>query len=338
MKRLLSLIVLLQCGVALFSAEPFRVMFYNVENLFDCRHDTLKNDNEFLPESARKWDWRKYNDKLSKIAKVIVATSYKNVPDLVGLCEVENDKCLTDLTKNSPLREAGYRYVMTDSPDERGIDVALLYQRATFKLISCNSVRIPNRVIDRHPTRDILHVTGKVVSGDSLDVFVCHMPSRSGGEKKSEPYRLFTSKILKQYVDSVMKVRRNPNIIIMGDFNDYPTSKSIADVLDAKAPSKKNRIEKEKLYNLMDGRKDGTYRYKGEWNVLDQMVVSGNMLRKRNNISTKYNNANIVKHQFLMEEDDKYGGLTPSRTYWGSRYHGGYSDHLPVSLDLKIKN
>ena len=106
--------------------------------------------------------------------------------------EVENDHCLKDLTENSPLREAGYRYVMTDSPDERGIDVALLYQRGTFKLVGKNCISVPYKEIERRPTRDILHVTGQVASGDTLDVFVCHMPSRAGGEEKSEPYRLFT--------------------------------------------------------------------------------------------------------------------------------------------------
>lgn len=167
-----------------------RVMFYNVENLFDCQHDTLKNDYEFLPDAPKGWTQARYHDKLARIAKVIIATGEENVPDLVGLCEVENDHCLKDLTENSPLREAGYRYVMTDSPDERGIDVALLYQRGTFKLVGKNCISVPYKEIERRPTRDILHVTGQVASGDTLDVFVCHMPSRAGGEEKSEPYRL----------------------------------------------------------------------------------------------------------------------------------------------------
>lgn len=338
MKKRLLAIALFCSALTINAAEPFRVMFYNVENLFDCQHDTLKNDKEYLPTSVKKWDLQKYNDKLSKISKVIAATSLKNVPDLVGLCEVENDHCLTDLTEHSPLREAGYRYVMTDSPDERGIDVALLYQRETFKLLSKNTIGISNAVINRHPTRDILHVTGKVASGDTLDVFVCHMPSRSGGEEKSEPYRLFTAQILSNYSDSVMNVRKNPNVIIMGDFNDYPTNNSIVKVLGAKAPSKENKVERRRLYNLMDGRKDGSYRYKGEWNILDQMIVSGNMLMKGSKVSTSYDKAQILKHPFLFEEDDRYGGPTPNRTYFGNRFHGGYSDHLPICVDLNIKN
>lgn len=338
MKNRFLAVALLFSALTINAAEPFRVMFYNVENLFDCQHDTLKNDKEFLPSSVKKWDEAKYNDKLSKISKVIIATSGKNIPDLVGLCEVENDNCLTDLTEHSPLREAGYRYVMTQSPDQRGIDVALLYQRSTFKLLDKNLISIPNEAIERYPTRDILHVTGKVVSGDTLDVFVCHMPSRSGGEQESEPYRLFTSQILKLYADSVMAVRKSPNVIIMGDFNDYPTNNSIAKVLGATAPSQENKVEKRKLYNLMDGKQDGTYRYKGEWGILDQMIVSGNMLDEENGVTTSFDKAQIVKHPFLLEEDDRYGGDTPSRTYWGNKFHGGYSDHLPISLDINIKN
>lgn len=216
-KTILFLCLCYLVGVT-YAQEPFRVMFYNVENLFDCQHDTLKNDYEFLPDAPKGWTQARYHDKLARIAKVIIATGEENVPDLVGLCEVENDHCLKDLTENSPLREAGYRYVMTDSPDERGIDVALLYQRGTFKLVGKNCISVPYKEIERRPTRDILHVTGQVASGDTLDVFVCHMPSRAGGEEKSEPYRLFTAQILKIAADSVMNIRQHPNVMIMGDF------------------------------------------------------------------------------------------------------------------------
>ena len=332
-KIILFLCVCCLVGVA-YAQEPFRVMFYNVENLFDCQHDTLKNDYEFLPDAPKGWTRARYNDKLAKIAKVIVATGVKDVPDLVGLCEVENDHCMKDLTEYSPLREAGYRYVMTDSPDQRGIDVALLYQRGSFKLLGKNSIRIPNEEIDRTPTRDILHVTGQVLSGDTLDVFVCHMPSRSGGEEKSEPYRLFTAQILHASVDSLMNVRRHPNILIMGDFNDYPTNNSIAKVLGAVAP--KGEVQATKLYNLMDGRKDGTYRYRGELGILDQLIVSGFLLQGHAGIRTSYDKAQIVRFPFLLEEDEKYGGDIPFRTYWGRKYHGGFSDHLPVCVDFEI--
>ena len=175
--------LLLAAGCSLAPAvaqQKFRVMEYNVENLFDCEHDSLKNDYEFLPDNPKGWNLSRFYDKLNKIGKVILAAGEDQVPDLVGLCEVENEHCVQQLVTNSPLREANYRYAMTESPDERGIDVVLLYQPETFRHLSTQTVRIPSEKIDRRPTRDILHVSGKVVSGDTLDVFVCHMPSRSG--------------------------------------------------------------------------------------------------------------------------------------------------------------
>ena len=322
--------------VTVSAQQQFRVLEYNVENLFDCQNDSLKNDEEFLPTSPRSWTYARFQDKVNKISKVILAASGEQVPDLVGLCEVENEYCVQQLVGHSPLKDAGYRYAMTDSPDQRGIDVVLLYQPATFRHLGTQIIRIDSKKLDRRPTRDILHVSGRVVSGDTLDVFVCHMPSRSGGEAKSEPYRLFTAKYLREAADSVMAERQHPNVIIMGDFNDYPTNRSITEVVGAVKPGKK--VEKTRLYNLMDGKEGGTYRYRGEWGILDQMIVNGYMLKGNKRIKVNYKDAGIITYPFLLEEDDRYGGDIPSRTYWGKKYHGGYSDHLPVLLKLKIKD
>jgi len=311
---ILSLFLCFPCQVE--AQESFRVMFWNVENLFDTKDDPQKNDNEFLPDAIRHWNYFRYRDKLKNLAKGIIASGREYVPDLVGLCEVENDSCLYDLTRRSPLREAGYRYVITDSPDQRGIDVALLYQRGSFRLLQHQSIRIPNKRLKKDPTRDILHVVGKVLSGDSLDVFVCHMPSRRGGQAKSEPYRLLTARILKQAVDSVMAIRKSPHVVVMGDFNDYPTDKSM-----------KILCSDDRLRNLMIDRKEGTYRYRGEWGILDQFLVSENVKVKK---------VEILRHPFLLEEDEKYGGDKPFRTYNGMKYLGGFSDHLPVSFDWEM--
>ena len=187
----------------------FRVACWNTENLFDTRHDSLKNDYEFLPNAIRHWNYNRYKKKLSDIARVITAIGEWNPPALIGLCEVENDTVLRDLTRRSPLQELDYRYVMTDSPDLRGIDVALIYQRDLFKLLSSRSISIP--VFRQHrPTRDLLHVNGLLLTGDTLDVFVCHLPSRSGGAKESEPYRLHAAQILRTEVDSVLHTRLHP--------------------------------------------------------------------------------------------------------------------------------
>ena len=301
--------------------ESFRVMFWNVENLFDIKDEPRKSDEEFLPDAIRHWNSFRYHDKLKKLAKTIVASGDERVPDLVGLCEVENDSCLYDLTRRSPLREAGYRYVMTDSPDERGIDVALLYQRGSFKLLGKRSIRIPHEQVRRAPTRDILHVTGRILSGDTADVFVCHFPSRGGGQAKTEPYRLLAAKVLRHTVDSLKQVRQHPYLIIMGDFNDSPSDKSLRKVLCGKGD----------LVNLMKGMKDGTYRYRGEWGIYDQFIVSANVPVKRKGVQ-------ILRHPFLLEEDEKYGGDKPFRTYNGMKYVGGYSDHLPVVFDFLIRD
>ena len=322
--------------ISIRSQQPFRVMFWNVENLFDIRNDSLKNDEEFLPEATRRWTFFRYRDKLKKVAKTIVASgNEEQVPDLVGICEVESDSCLYDLVKRSPLREAGYRYVMTDSPDRRGIDVALIYQRSSFRYLQHQSIRIPHEQVKRDPTRDILHVSGRILSGDTLDVVVCHMPSRSGGKSRTEPFRLLTAGIVRRTVDSLMQVRLHPHLIIMGDFNDYPSDKALNKVLCGRGD----------LRNLMEDMEEGTYRYRGEWGIFDQFLISENMLAKKENVKAKIKyagaylkNVQILRHPFLLKEDDRYGGDKPFRTYNGLKYEGGYSDHLPIALDLLIRD
>ena len=336
LKRLGALLAL---GGAFFfqlaAQQPFRIMEYNVENLFDCRHDSLKQDGEFLPSGVRGWNRFRFAEKVNKVAKVILAASGRQVPDLVALCEVENDYCLRTLVRYSPLRDAAYEYVMTDSPDERGIDVALLYQPATFRMLEFRPIRIPLEQLGHRPTRDILHVSGRVISGDTLDVFVCHFPSRSGGQKRSEPYRLQAASCLKQAADSVRSVRQRPNIVITGDFNDYPSDRSLREVLGASRLGE-DEVSCGRFYNLMDGKPGGTYRYKGEWNILDQMIVGGELLQDSSSVRTDYGKARILSFPFLLEEDETYGGETPFRMYRGMRYHGGYSDHLPLLLELEI--
>lgn len=317
----------------LAAQQQFLVMEYNVENLFDTKHDSLKDDKMYLPDSPRGWTYTKFNKKIHDISKVILASSGSHVPDIVGLCEVENQYCAERLVKHSPLRAAGYEYIMTESPDMRGIDVLFLYQPYTFKPIHKTSIRIPTTEIGGRPTRDILHVSGKVISGDTLDIFLCHFPSRFGGWKASEPYRLLAARYLKESVDSVISLRETPYIIIMGDFNDYPDNRSIREILGASRPE--SDIYENKLYNLMDGKSGGTYKYRGEWGILDQMIVNGRLLQS-GNVSTSYSKAHIIRYPFLLEEDEKYGGTMPFRTYTGMRYNGGYSDHLPVMLELEI--
>ncbi len=317
---------------------PFRVVSWNIENLFDTHRDSLKNDHEFLPEATRHWNYTKYKKKLTDIARVIMAIGEWNPPALVGLCEVENDTVLHDLTRRSPLKELNYRYVMTHSPGLRGIDVALLYQRDLFSLLSSRSIPIP--ALKRYrPTRDLLHVSGLLLTGDTLDIFVCHLPSRSGGAKESEPYRLHVARQLRAETDSILHSRFHPQLIVMGDFNDYPSDSSIRKVLGAEAPPT-TRLSPLKLYHLLARKAQsphfGSYKYRGEWGLLDHLIVSGNLLDTSGKFFTGEEKATTPPLPFLLIEDRKYGGHEPFRTYKGMKYQGGISDHLPIYTDFEL--
>ncbi len=317
----------------------FRVMFYNVENLFDTKHDSLKNDQDYLPGGFMNWSNWKYWEKQRNIGRVITAVGQMQSPALVGLCEIENDSVVFDLTKRSPIRAQQYEYLVTNSPDLRGIDVALLYQRHQFKLIEKNEYELVRNEKDARPTRNILHAVGQVISGDTLDVFVCHFPSRYGGQLVSEGGRIDAAQLLRDKSDSLFAVRQNANIIIMGDFNDHPNDKSIFKVL--KARSLNYNLSPHELYNMFFHRikeKDfGTLKYQGNWGVLDQFIVSGNLLIEQKRVNINNNEAHIFNDDFLTEKDEKYGGIRPYRTYLGPRYMGGFSDHFPIYMDLNIE-
>jgi endonuclease/exonuclease/phosphatase family metal-dependent hydrolase len=243
------------------------------------------------------------------------------LPDLVALCEVENDSVLFDLTKRSAIRTAGYEYVMTNSPDERGIDVALMYQPFSFSLIHSWSIRV-KRLPDTRPTRDILYVSGRVITGDTLHVFVVHAPSRRGGERESRPYRLQVASQLAEAVDSIYALQSGAKIIVAGDFNDYHDSPAL------------EYLYLHHLINISAGARGShgakaTYRWHGEWRSLDQILLSESMQHPENA-------CRIGDLPFLLEDDEKYGGKKPYRTYLGPRYLGGYSDHLPLVARIRI--
>jgi endonuclease/exonuclease/phosphatase family metal-dependent hydrolase len=320
----------------LFCQNDLRIMFYNVENLFDTKDDSLKNDDEFLPEGFMQWTSWKYWEKLRNITRVITAVGGMQSPALVGLCEVENDSVLFDLTKRSPLRVQEYEYVITHSPDERGIDVALLYQRHQFRLLEAREYEIVFSDKGRRPTRNLLHAVGEIMNGDTLDLFVCHFPSRSDGQQETEPARIDAATLLRAKTDSLRALREHANIVIMGDFNDHPDNKSLRQTL--KAGSAQGAIRRDELYNLFyhesPAEDYGTYKYQGRWEVLDQMIVSGNLLMKESTLQVKKGKAEIFTAPFLLTEDDRYYGRKPHRTSQGPRHIGGFSDHLPIYTDL----
>ena len=337
----------LACCIALLSLlhskasaqDNFRIMFYNVENLFDTKHDSLKNDQDYLPDGFMNWNDWKYWEKQRNIGRVITAVGEMQSPALVGLCEIENDSVIFDLTKRSPIRNQEYEFIATNSPDLRGIDVALLYQRHKFRLIEKNEYELVRSDKDARPTRNILHAVGQVISGDTLDVFVCHWPSRYGGQLESEGGRIDAAQLVRDKSDSLFSVRQNANIIIMGDFNDHPDNKSIFEVL--KARSLNYHRSQNELYNMffhrIKERDFGTLKYQGQWGVLDQFIVSGNLLMEGQRVKIDDNEAHVFNAEFLTEKDEKYGGMRPFRTNLGPRYIGGFSDHFPIYMDLIIK-
>jgi len=284
----------------------------NCENMFDCQHDPLKDDTEWMPDGKRKWTPARYWRKLNHIGQEILSCQQEGVPDLVALVEVENDSCLFDLTHRSLLRGAGYEYLMTQSPDVRGIDVALLYQPMTFRPI-CYDYLDVKPLEGMRPTRDILYVKGETLRGDTLHVFVVHAPSRFGGEKQSRPNRQL---IADRLVGIVRQLPADAKVIIAGDFNDEATDPAL------------RFLEDNGLHNVTakatgsHGAK-ATYRYQGVWQSIDHVFVSAVLL---NSVEQSF----INDAPFLLEEDKKYGGVKPLRTYNGYRYQRGFSDHLPL--------
>ncbi len=317
--------------------QRFRVMSYNVENFFDCNQDSIGVPTEFSPTGMRGWSYTRYRDKRNNIAKVIASLGEWTPPALVALCEIENQHVLEDLTLHSPLRSLHYQIIHFESPDPRGIDVALLYQPKVFRPIHQEPIRIhfPNRPYQH--TRDILYVAGTTLGKDTLHVFVNHFPSRYGGEVESEDSRLFVASVLRHKVDSLFQINSKANILIMGDFNDYPDNRSIEKVLQALPDN--SAIRPKQLYNLFytthTAKKNGSYKHNGEWGMLDQMIVSTNLLTDTLHVHTTFASAHIFMPDFLLEDETKGFGQKPFRTYIGMKYHGGFSDHLPVYVDLQ---
>ena len=292
-----------------------RVMSWNVENLFDTVHDEGFSDEEFLPGSPRRWTSRRYRQKLSDIAQVVATVSGDGgMVDLLGLCEVENDSVLTMLTRRSPLRQLGYRYVMTHCRDRRGIDVALLYQPARFKLLEYRSVATGSEQYGLRPTRDLLYAKGLVrraMGIDTLHVVVVHLPSRAGGMDGDKNRRIAAQRLW-QLTDSIDG--SGGMIVVMGDFNAGGS-----DVIFRG----KGRL---RLTDSKTGR--GTYSFRGYWQWLDHILVSETM--------GAVGPAETVAYPWLLEENKTYGGDMPRRTFRGPTYHGGVSDHLPVVLDIDM--
>lgn len=353
--------------------KRFRVLTWNVENLFDTLHDEGFHDEEFLPSSPRNWTSRRYWYKQGAIARTLVAAAEMQPIDLIGLCEIENDSVIHHLCRRTRLARLGYEYIVTRSRDQRGVDVALLYQTTSLSLIAHQSLRVPYNVANERPTRDILHVTFRTIIGDTLDVFLAHFPSRLGGAAFSSPYRERTAQLIAHTADSISHIRSHPYLIALGDFNDEPSDPSIVQVLspyfypltthataypptDLRTSSTghessestfaegSTQVRQQSSSTFNNNEVKGTYFFRHQWSRIDQILVSPSFIshhrpttqsqaQKHHFITQPSSDIHIFAPSFLLEYS-KTGDLHPRRTYLGTYYHGGTSDHLPLFADF----
>jgi predicted extracellular nuclease len=318
------------------SRGDIRIMFYNVENYFDTFDDSVTADNEFLPQSEKNWNYYRYKEKTTQLFKTIAAVGELQPPEIICFAEIENKKVLLDLIRKTPLEKFEFEIVHFDSPDHRGIDVGLIYRKDLIIKLDSRKIPVLFSYNSKHTTRDILYFKGLTQKSDTFHLFVNHWPSRRGGKNISQPYRLNAARTLKLNIDSILNINSCANVIITGDFNDEPFDQSLTTGLVAQI--KLTSPVCSSLYNLsvilLDVCKCGTYRYRSQWNMLDQFIVSGNLLLSEDGLRTKPEYLHIADFNFLLIEDSKYGGYKPYRTYQGPIYKGGFSDHLPVYLDL----
>jgi hypothetical protein len=304
------------------------ILFYNVENLFDTYDDTLKIDEEFLPQGIRGWNYTKYIQKIKRIAHVIYESGGWNPPCMIGLCEIENQHVLNDLIYKTGLSNLNYQYIHYESKDIRGIDVALLYNANEF--IPLESRAIPIILAgDSRPTRDILYVFGLYKESIPLHIFVNHFPSRYGGIMQTIPKRRISAQTLADTIQHICRADLNANIIAMGDFNDNPTDSSML-FLSQQAELINISIEPETI-----NKSPGTLKYQFEWNTFDQFFISRNMMDSTNLVCSSQHQK-ILDFDFLLEDDRTYTGKKPFRTYSGYKYNNGFSDHFPIWMTLKI--
>lgn len=304
----------------------FTFVELNCENLFDTTDDPLTNDDEFTENSLRHWDKRKYYDKLYNIAQEIISCALRpedkgegHMPDMIALCEVENDSVMMDLTKRSMLWSYRFDYLMTHSPDPRGINVALMYNPNSFKVLESNSIHVD--LPDKRPTRDILYAKGLVINRDTLHVFVVHSPSRRGGERETRKDRMAVARKLTSQIDSLHTTFScivNNHIIVAGDFNDYSDNAAIKQITSHGIAE----ISRNSVGIYSDTPCKGTYFFNDEWNSLDHIFASSSL-------SDMMIDCYVNNNPKLMERNSA-GIFVPKRTYRGIRYNNGYSDHLPL--------
>lgn len=317
-------------------------MSYNVENLFDTEDDPSKADEDFLPEGSYHWTKTRYYTKLMQVATVISsAREGLYSPDLIGLVEVESARCLEDLLRLQTRLSEEYSYLITEGADRRGIDVALLYRRSVFQLLGWEQIDLQPPSAEPLATRPLLHALGRLPSGDSLHIFVCHFPSRRGGARHSQPYRDHAASILAARCQPLLQQAAEGarcHILILGDFNGSPDETPTRRILGAQPYPSDAAIQAspDKLYYLQprqgEGEPPGSYCYQGIWSYLDQILASTSLLEQEpKGLRYLPHSSRVVFFPWLGEQAKERSDFPrPRRSYLGTYYHGGYSDHYPV--------
>ncbi len=314
------------------SDNLYTIAFYNLENLFDTENHTHTLDDDFTPGGKKKWTKKRYRKKIKKLSKIISKLGTHNntyMPVIIGVAEVENKKVLEDLIDSDALKHRNLAYVHYDSPDERGIDTALLYRDKQFRVVNSEAIPLHIKNLDGQPdaTRDILYVKGELNS-ETFHIFVNHWPSKRSGDEETAYKRIAAANRVLELMETIKNEEEDPHFILMGDFNDGPKSKSI-----------KHLVETAGLYNPMEKLLTpdrGSANYKFTWGLFDQILVSHNLFDHR--IGThSFAHANIFDSEDLKEWKGRFRG-NPFRTYAGKKYLGGYSDHFPVYIQLSYKN
>lgn len=325
-----------------------RVMFWNLENYFDPFDDSLTVDEDFTPRGNMHWTWKKFVVKRNNIYKVLAAAGDPEPPAIIGFAEVENRFVLYELLRKTPLLRYDYAVVHNESPDSRGIDAALLYRKDLLKLIDQRFYKLEKAGEETFRTREIVYAR-MMVAEDTLHVLVNHWPSRSGGQTESDGRRCAAGHLLKSIVDSIQQQSPHAKILAMGDFNDTPLDASLLKCLgtvnelpvppEAGDSSAGSTQPVRGLVNLSgiwlkEHRDEGTHKFQGDWAVLDQVLVTPEILLSDCGVITTATDFHVFRPAFLLVPDKPNLGVKPNRTFNGMRYQGGYSDHLPVILDL----
>jgi predicted extracellular nuclease len=347
MKKSAFLLVFVIFSISLFSKcvddneKYYFVAFWNLENLFDTTDDSDKNDEDFLPTGKKEWTEERLERKMFNLARIIRSMNNDMGPDILGVCEIEHQYLLDSMTSNF-LSDFNYNSIGTESPDNRGIDNGLIYKADKFQLISFTADTV---LLDAGTnTRPILYVQLLTNFQDTLHVFVNHFPSRGGGQEITEPNRIKAAQTLRNAVDRVLNKNANAKILVLGDFNDEPTNRSMLETLSA-APFQCDSLNGDGLYE--DTISDlfntsftkykegiGSFKYRDDWNMLDQIIISKELIIG-NSLKYECGSFEVYKPDLMVTQSGKYKG-SPFPTYGGIRYLGGFSDHFAVSLKLRI--